>query len=353
MKNDTSAASRLVGVDLPDGWKVVSRFERRDGGSGGNFSHHYIVKKDGKTAFLKAMDLSVGLSPDQDTVALVRLLTAAYEHERELLLHCKDRRLSKVVLAITHGEVQVEGFDSIAGRVFFLIFDLADGDIRAQVDETKRFDKAWSIRALRDVAHGLWQVHKELIAHQDMKPSNVLFYKGEGFRVADFGRASRRGRLIDHDDYQVAGDRTYAPPELLYGQLDPEFAVRRFGCDLYMLGNLAAFMFAGVNVTTSITVRLDAQFRWMNWRGTYEQALPYVQTAFTEFLSDLRADLDKDVRDEVVKLITQLCNPDPKRRGHPRGVGRYDQFSLERYVSELDRFSKEYDLLKRLGRAIA
>jgi eukaryotic-like serine/threonine-protein kinase len=352
MKSEDSAAAKLVDLEL-QGWKVVSKIAPHEGGSGGNFSHHYVAKKDGKSAFVKAMDLSSALSPDEDTVALIRLLTAAYEHERQILLHCRDRRLSKVVLAITHGEVQVPGYDTIAGRAFYLIFDLADGDIRAQVNETKRFDKGWSIRALRDVAHGLWQIHKELIAHQDMKPSNVLYYKNQGFRIADFGRASRRGKLIDHDEFAVAGDRTYSPPELLYGQIDPEFSIRRFGCDVYMLGNLAAFMFAGVNVTSAITIRLDAQFRWMNWSGTYAEVLPYVQAAFTEFLSDLRAGLDNDVGDEVTRLVRELCNPDPKLRGHSRGVGKHDQYSMERYVSELDRMSKQYDLLKRLGRVKA
>lgn len=352
MKSDDDAAAHLVGLVLQD-WEVVSKIAPSDGGSGGNFSHHYIAKKDGKSAFVKAMDLSSALSPDEDTVALIRMLTAAYEHEREILLHCRDRRLSKVVLAITHGEIQVPNFERIAGRVFYLIFDLADGDIRRQVDETKRFSKEWALRALRDVAHGLWQIHKELIAHQDMKPSNVLFYKGEGFRIADFGRASRRGRLIDHDEFNVAGDRTYSPPELLYGQIDPEFSIRRFGCDVYMLGNLAAFMFAGVNVTTAITVRLDAQFRWTNWNGTYAEALPYVQAAFTEFLTDLRASLDDDVGDEITRLVRELCNPDPKLRGHTRGIGRPNQYSMERYVSELDRMSKHYNVFKRLGRTKA
>lgn len=50
------------------------------------------------------------------------------------------------------------------------------------------------MRAIKDVTHGLHQIHKEMIAHQDTKPSNVLAYGDRGFKIADFGRSSRRGQ---------------------------------------------------------------------------------------------------------------------------------------------------------------
>jgi serine/threonine protein kinase len=131
------------------------------------------------------------------------------------------------------------------GRVFYLIFEMAEGDVRVQMNVTTKFDAVWCMRALKDISLGLWQVHKEMIAHQDAKPSNVLTYPGPTFKIADFGRASRRGHSAWHDDLKVAGDRSYAPPEQLYGFLHPDFIPRRMGCDLYMLGNLAAFLFRG------------------------------------------------------------------------------------------------------------
>jgi eukaryotic-like serine/threonine-protein kinase len=258
--NSESASALLQGLTLANGWEVRQHVRRGRNVSGGTFSHSYIVERSDRRGFLKAFDFSYAFDDGSDTIAILNALTSAYEHEREVLRVCSERRLSQVVIAIDHGSVQVPDMPGPGGRVFYLIFELADGDIRSQVDETKRFNPLWSMRALKDVCLGLWQVHREMIAHQDMKPSNVLVYEAGGFRIADFARASQRGRPIWYDDFNIAGDKTYAPPELLYGFTHPEFGPRRFGCDLYMLGNLATFMFAGVNMTASLFTRLDLSF---------------------------------------------------------------------------------------------
>jgi eukaryotic-like serine/threonine-protein kinase len=352
MTSNSNAAARLQGLNLNNGWKVVSPVVRKSGSSGGNCSNSYIAEKDGKKAFLKAMDLSEALSVEEDTLDFIRMLTDAYHHEREVLRHCKDKRMSKVVVAIDHGEVQVPGLSGLDGRVFYLIFEMADGDVRGQVDISRRFDTLWSLRALKDVCLGLWQVHRELIAHQDTKPSNVLVYKSDGFRVGDFGRSSREGRSLWYDAYPIAGDPVYAPPELLYRDLNPNFAARRIGCDMYMFGNLVAFMFAGVNITAAIAARLPQQFHWHNWGGSYRDVLEYVNHAFSDALNDLASDIDPDVRNEVLQMIRELSHPDVNRRGFPKAVGRLTQYSLERYVSRLHLLAQKADLKRRIrGRA--
>jgi hypothetical protein len=52
--------------------------------------------------------------------------------------------------------------------------------------------------------------------------------------------------------------------------------VRRIGCDLYLLGNLAAFLFSGINVTAALLARLDPALHPNKWAGTYEQVLPHL-----------------------------------------------------------------------------
>src|SRR5262249_2511219 len=180
--------------------------------------------------------------------------------------------------------------------------------------------------------------------------SNVLIYDA-GSRVADFGRASRRGMPVWVDSLQVPGDLTYAPPELLYSWLHRDFVVRRIGADLYLLGNLAAFMFSGVNVTPALFARLDSQFRQENWAGTYEQVLPHIQRAFSDTVSVLSTNIDALVRTEITEVIRELCNPDLTRRGHPRGIGRADQYSLERYKSRFDLMLKRATVEARAKRS--
>jgi serine/threonine protein kinase len=347
-----SAAERLQGLALQKGWQVTRHLTRNPNGTGGTFSQSYEVRKDGKVGFLKAFDFARAFEADDPATAL-QVLTAAYNHERDVLKHCGDRRLSKVVLAIEHGHVQVPGMGPMEGRVFYLIFEMAEGDVRGQMDTETSCDALWCMRALRDVSLGLWQVHREMIAHQDTKPSNFLSYRGEGFRIADFGRASLRGHPAQHDDFAIAGDRNYAPPELLYGFTHADFVPRRMGCDLYMLGNLAAFLFSGVNITALLLSRLDEQHHPSLWTGTYNEVLPYLQNAFTRVLESLEPLVDERVRSDVLALIGELCNPDLRRRGHPRGIGRHDQYSLERYVSRLDLVAKFLEIRLRVERRSA
>lgn len=331
-----SAAEQLKGLRLDGGWEVVEQLQHRPS-SGGMFSVPYIVRDaTGKRHFLKAFDFSGAFEPGIDVIAELNRLTSAYEHERDILDHCKGRGLSRVVVAVTYGYVQVPTLPGPSGTVYYLIFELADGDVRKQVDLNTRLDCLTCLKILDDVTLGMLQIHREAIAHQDLKPSNVLLYGKDGSRVADFGRSSRKGKQVWMDNLDVAGDTTYAPPEQLYSHLHPDFVARRQGCDMYLLGNLAAFLFSGVNVTAAVFVRLDPQFLPHNWGGTYEQALPYIQHAFNDAIAELSREVDPVVRAEVTTMVRELCNPDLTKRGHRKGVGTFSQYSLERFKSHTD-----------------
>jgi serine/threonine protein kinase len=346
-----AAADHLLGLKLKNGWEVTKHLARNPNGTGGTFSQSYEVQKDGRIGFLKAFDFWEAFQPGVDTASALQYLTSAYNHEREVLAHCGDRRLSNVVLAIDHGEVQVPSLGPMEGRVFYLVFEMATGDVRVQMNTTTAFDSLVSIKALKDISLGLLQVHKEMIAHQDTKPSNVLLYSGPKFKVADFGRSSRRGHAAPHDNLKVAGDMGYAPPELLYGFMHADFIPRRIGCDLYMLGNLAAFLFSGVNVTTTLLKNMHPDHHPNNWSGTYEDVLPYLRTAFGQALTELEPLIDGIVRPDVIALIERLCEPDLSRRGHPKGIGKHNQYSLERYVSQLDLIEKRLQVKLRIAGA--
>ncbi|WP_116091840.1 protein kinase domain-containing protein [Sphingomonas crusticola] len=349
-----SAADQLTGLTLDNGWIVSKHLARNPNGTGGTFSQSYEVANGEKRGFLKAFDFSEAFDPGVDTVEAIRILVESYNHERDILDHCSDRRLSNVVIAIDHGSVQVPGLGQMEGRVFYLIFEMADSDVRVQMDVTKRFDALWCMRALKDVTLGLYQVHKEMIAHQDTKPSNVLAYGSDGFKIADFGRSSRKGQSVRHDGFTIAGDPAYAPPELLYGYLHPDFVPRRIGCDLYMLGNLACFLFSGVNVTASLLAALDPQHHPTQWGGTYQEVVPYLQNAFTKVLSDIAPMVDEAIRDDVIRLIQEQCNPDVGRRGHSRAIGHSSQYSLQRHLSHLDLAAKRLEIrLRTQGRFAA
>ncbi len=117
-----TASSKLQGLVLDDGWKIVTALIRPAGSTGGMFSNSYLAEKDGRTAFLKAFDFSDAFQPGVDTLKELGILTASYEHERNVLEHCRGRRMSHVTLAVAHGHVEVPGLSAMEGRVYYLLF---------------------------------------------------------------------------------------------------------------------------------------------------------------------------------------------------------------------------------------
>lgn len=335
---------QLKGLSLEGGWRVVDQLPRGQTDTGSNFSTGYIVESPtGQKYFLKAIDFSAALH-DADPARRLQELTEAFNLERDILNLSK--RLSCVVTAIKDGTVVLGAGGSAASSVVqYLILELAEDNLRRMAVLSKRLPMSLALKALHNIANGLRQLHQRQIAHQDMKPSNVLKFDGQQFKVGDLGRASIKGRAAPHDHNHVAGDPAYAPPELLYGQVDREFVVRRIGADIYLLGSLAAFLITGTPMTALIISEVDPNARPKEWRGTYEQVLPQVQLAFARAMDKVAREIQAEApyREELLLCIKQLCEPDVSKRGHPTtrfimadGGNVYD---LERYLSVLDRLA--------------
>ncbi|MDQ2891177.1 MAG: protein kinase [Gemmatimonadota bacterium] len=207
------------------------------------------------------------------------------------------------------------------------------------MDISQTFDTAWVLRSLHHVASGLMQLHNAEIAHQDLKPSNVLVFGSKSSKIADLGSAALRTRTGPLDQFTMVGDPAYAPPELLYSHVSPEWNARRFGCDAYLLGSMVVFFFTRTGTTGLILNHLDRAF-WPSileggeWTGDYPAVLPYVQEAFANSLHGLQISAPSEFADNLVTIVRQLCEPDPLRRGHPRSRAAHgNPYSLERYVS--------------------
>jgi serine/threonine protein kinase len=341
-------ARRLLGLDLDDGWKVVSEVIRGPEATGGRFSAGYIVERaSGERGFLKALDYSRATLPGVDTPAELQRLTTEYLFERDIVSACVGKSFSRVVRGIGYGKVTVApGLD---GQVEYLIFELAAGDIRKQMSQARRVDAAWRLRVLHQVATGLFQLHTAQVAHQDLKPSNVLDFDSEGIKIGDLGRAAKLRENSPHDGYQIAGARAYAPPELLYGELSADWQCRRIGCDLYHLGSLAVFLFASANMTGLLLAELSLAAHPSQWRGTYRDVLPQVQKAFGQALGKISVALPDGLREEVLTVVRQLCEPDPLLRGHPRDRRSINnRYTCERYVGVFNRLASEAELGKVL-----
>ena len=181
---------------------------------------------------------------------------------------------------------------------------------------------------------GLRQLHGQEIAHQDLKPSNILVFKRSDTKVGDLGSASSRGKTAPRDGFLFADDPDYAPPESLYGYTPTEWAYRRLGCDLYLLGSVVAFFFAQTSMTALLLLKLDPSLHPKRWQGRYSDIMPYLREAFGRAVENLAQQIPDSCRDVLSSVVRQLCDPDPMLRGHPITRSRKENpLSLERYVS--------------------
>ncbi len=338
-----SPATRLLGLTLPDGWIVKQRIDRPNCATGGCFSIQYVVElPDGTRGFLKALDFSDALASNNPAQALQPSVNA-FNFESKLCEECKHKRLSKVVHPITSNKINADP-SSPFGVVQYIIFELGRGDIRKILDELTNFDLALVLRAAHNVAVGIRQLHGIGVAHQDVKPSNILGFEPRSWKVADLGSASRRDEPGPTDSFDVAGDKTYAPPERLYGFSDPSWNSRRIACDLYLLGNLVVFLFARISLTAAAFQHLDPSHRPQSWGGAYDDVLLYLREAYECAFEEMLADVPEVVRNEIASFLRRLCDPDPRIRAD-------DSISLlQRFISAFDRMARgaEYRLLRHI-----
>ncbi len=341
-------ADDLEGEALQDGWTVGAKVSPKAaaGETGGHFSVGYLASHpDHGQAFLKALDLSEVLRMPNSVVALQEA-TQAYNYECDVLDKCRDKRMSRVVIAIAKGEHRRD--DDLV-PVPYLIFEPATGDVRKQIDALSEFDAAWALRVLHHIAVGIGQLHAQRIAHQDIKPSNVLMFGEDSSKLGDLGRADDQAAQSPIAHLPIAGDPKYAPPELLYGDVSTEWAVRRLAPDLYLLGSLVLFFFAGTSATHALVHKLPAVQRLNFRREPFAQALPFLRDAFDGVVAELEASLDGDRQERLVTIFRELCDPDPEVRGHY--AGRFgNRYSMQRYISKFDVLSREAEsgLISRL-----
>ena len=348
-------AAHLSGRSLGNGWMVGQRVTRDPGTSGGAFSVSYTATHvDGREGFLKALNFAAASVGSGTLADRVNQFTAAYIFERDLLLECCNRSLSRVVRMLDHGEVRVDDAGFLKD-VPYLILELADGDIRAFQSTLTSFDAAWALRVSKHVIEGVEQLHLAQVAHQDLKPSNVLTQKsGAEMKLGDLGRADRLGRNGPWSGLGIPGAAVYAPPEQQYGSFTGTWEDRK-AADMYLTGSLSAQLFLGHCMSAMLQDRIQHEFRATVWNGTFAAVIPALKAAHALIMESLYQAAEtnighSDMAERFAGVVSQMTHPDPASRGHPKDRrARTSSYSLRRYTGTLNTLmaQAEYRLVGR------
>lgn len=328
--------------DLEDkvvgGWCVVRRLDapdRQKGETGGICSCCYIVEKDGVIAFMKVPDYSKAIPQDN---TFEKRSAEFFNFEKAISELCTSRNIRNIVRCIDSGEYPLEGY-STGGRVPYIVFEMADGDARKVIE--KENSSAFKLKSLHDIAVGIRELHDNGISHQDIKPSNILFFKNES-KIGDLGSSLFFGRDISCPfPLRFNGDKSYAAPEHFFQGFRAS-KENIYQIDNYMLGGLVVFYFTGVNFNHVLNYYLPDELRFLNTRQSkaYSDIMPDMMNAFKNALRyfEIKIPID-EVKEGLVSIVSYLCNPDPSRRGHPKNVSffsRTPKYDLQRTILELE-----------------
>jgi serine/threonine protein kinase len=341
MVDSENAAQNLTGRQLKTGWAVLEKIDRPPGATGSFFSVCYKVEREGEICFLKAFNFSKFFavsemeSPGRSHVDVISDMIRAYQYERDLSEHCRNNRVTKVSFVREAGEEIVNGFTY--SLVPYLIFDLAESDVRSQIAFSNDLDFTWKLGSLHDIAVGLRQLHRIEVSHQDVKPSNILLFNRKS-KLGDLGRSICKNLDGPYNDKAFTGDNNYAPPEIMYGYFQPGWHDRAYAIDCYLLGSMIVFYFAGVSMSALLMKNLEPNFRVDFWRGKFDEIKPYLESSFVHSLDEFSACVhDEYFREELTKAVEYLCFPFPEKRGHPLNIAeRGNSYSLERFVSKFE-----------------
>jgi hypothetical protein len=111
---------------------------------------------------------------------------------------------------------------------------------------------------------------------------------------------------------------------------------------------MVVFFSTSLGITHLWLKHLDESLRPpQNYLGRYQEVLPYVRQAFDAAISEFRKHIKPpSIADELCGIVSQLCDPDPRYRGHPLDRAT-NQFSVERYMSRFDALARHAEVSLR------
>ena len=339
----------LIGMSTASGWIVKDLATFAADHTGGYFSECYFVERGKDRAFLKALDI------EKFHFSQLLSVLLEFQYEGDLFQLCKDQKLSRIVRVLERDAFdRGDSYPPVTRQVPYMVFELADGDIRDSVDASKAANNQWRFYILHQTTLALLQLHGQDIAHQDLKPSNVLEFKENGsiavakIKLGDLGRSSKRGVTAPHDGHDCPGALYYAPFEQRYGHVDRDWRKRRISSDVFHLGCLTTYAFTNVCFPEYVMTHLAEAYHPDKWSNTYPEVQAHIIAATISAVDALKNDFPEEFREDLVSIILDLCHPEPELRGRmsPGLKPLPDQLWLRPFVTRFDMLEKRSRIRK-------
>ena len=349
LKGDT-----LIGLKTDKKWLVKDQIAKTPDSTGGNFSVGYVVTDENQEEyFLKATDARLLLSGYRKKLKKIGLAFTLQQFERDLVDHLSKPGINRIVRGIDYGEI-IKKYEGIGTEVFFIIFEKAKSDVRKYVKELNSIELKQIPTFVHNLAVGLRQIHKNDITHNDIKPSNFLYFDATLQKISDFGSATSMEIGSPNDTEDFLGDPNYFPPEawgykiqLPYTGRYVSLEFRKLG-DLYMLGSMIYFFITGSSLNMQISSKMSLDHVTNIQSINFSDAIHYLNNIHGQVMFEMKEMLNKEIGEESTQSIFRLTNAvnnytkiDPEMRGEPKnerlGLIKTD---LQRLISHSNLTSK-------------
>lgn len=128
------------------------------------------------------------------------------------------------------------------------------GSLDGRIHDGRKFTLHGALHYLLQIARALAYMHSEQFVHSDLKPANVLVFRGRDsdlVKIGDFGLA---GKYVGpYSNGPRGGTMSYMAPEALSGWATTP------GCDVFSLGVMAYEMLTGGNPYDHVGRTLDPE----------------------------------------------------------------------------------------------
>jgi serine/threonine protein kinase len=195
----------------------------------GNYMLHRVIGQGSTCAVLEATDRLTGKD------YAVKVMSYA-DLKSQNLLRKLERELS-IIQSLHHDHI-IRFREIIRdGDLIFIVTENCDGgDLFSSIVDGDTKDISTLKRLFHQIVLGVQYLHRQGIAHNDIKPENIVLDSEGNAKLIDFGFA-KRGTVAGDDE--KSGSLVYAAPEILsQGPYSPQKA------DIWSLGILLYVMTA-------------------------------------------------------------------------------------------------------------